>query len=217
MKLRFFITFLWALPILSLSQVPANGAGAGGSAVLRSVASASGTSANEASDSGVLTDETLTEGVLTSGALADEAFTDDSTKLSMCEHLRDGGRVTVVQDSRLETLVGCTPKVYNGVSHLKTTRQGREVIAVPGYRVRVYSGNSQTKSKNEAYRIEAELKQYMPELETTVVFKTPNWRLLVGNYRTMEEAVASLRVLKKNFPVFGREMFVVNDEIEIAL
>ena len=207
MKLRFSITFLWALPILSLSQVPANGAGAGGSAVLSSGASAYESSASDA----------LTGGVLASGALAEEALPDDSTELSMCAHLREDGRVTVVQDSRLESLVGRTPKVYTGVSHLKTTRQGREVIAVPGYRVRVYSGNSQTKSKNEAYRIEAELKQYMPELETTVVFKTPNWRLLVGNYRTMEEAVASLRVLKKNFPVFGREMFVVNDEIEIAL
>lgn len=212
MKLRFFITFLWALPILSLSQVPANGAGAGGSAVLSSGASANATSAYESSASGA-----LTGGVLASGALTEEVLPDDSTELSMCAHLREDGRVTVVQDSRLESLVGRTPKVYTGVSHLKTTRQGREVIAVPGYRVRVYSGNSQTKSKNEAYRIEAELKQYMPELETTVVFKTPNWRLLVGNYRTMEEAVASLRVLKKNFPVFGREMFVVNDEIEIAL
>ncbi len=212
MKLRFSITFLWALPILSLSQVPANGAGAGGSAVLSSGASANAASAYESSAS-----DALTGGVLASGALAEEALPDDSTELSMCAHLREDGRVTVVQDSRLESLVGRTPKVYTGVSHLKTTRQGREVIAVPGYRVRVYSGNSQTKSKSEAYRIEAELKQYMPELETTVVFKTPNWRLLVGNYRTMEEAVASLRVLKKNFPVFGREMFVVNDEIEIAL
>ena len=212
MKLRFSITFLWALPILSLSQVPANGAGAGGSAVLSSGASANAASAYESSAS-----DALTGGVLASGTLTEEALPDDSTELSMCAHLREDGRVTVVQDSRLESLVGRTPKVYTGVSHLKTTRQGREVIAVPGYRVRVYSGNSQTKSKNEAYRIEAELKQYMPELETTVVFKTPNWRLLVGNYRTMEEAVASLRVLKKNFPVFGREMFVVNDEIEIAL
>ncbi len=135
----------------------------------------------------------------------------------LCEQMRSQGRVTLQQDTRLESLLGRNQKTYNAASHLQTSKNGQEVMYTSGFRVRVFSGNNQTVSKNEAYKIESELKEYLPELETYVVFKTPNWRLMVGNYRTMEEATAALRDLKKKFPVYGREMFVVKDEIEIAL
>lgn len=135
----------------------------------------------------------------------------------ICEELRNTGNVTLRHDPLLEELLGRNSKVYNAASHLQFNRAGERVIIASGYRVRVYSGNNQTTSKNEAFSIEEELKHYIPELETYVLFKTPNWRLLVGNYRTQEEATAALRSLKKKFPIYGREMFVVKDDIEIKL
>ena len=84
-----------------------------------------------------------------------------------------------------------------------------------GYRIRVYSGNQQNTSKSRAYGIQSEMNASMPELKTYVVFKTPNWRLLVGNYRTSEEANAMLRELRRQFPAYGKEMFVVKEEIEL--
>ena len=146
----------------------------------------------------------------TSTTSVGEAFT-------ICEHLRQQGNVELVQDPRLEELLGKNSKIYNAASHLQVNKSGERVIVAPGYRVRVFSGNNQITSKNEAFKIEDELKFYIPDLQTYVLFKTPNWRLLVGNYRTQEEATAALRTLKKKFPIYGREMFVVKEDIEIPL
>ena len=129
---------------------------------------------------------------------------------SISAHLRASGRVELQQDPRLEELLCPRPNALR-------TGAGGEVYYAAGYRVRVFSGNNQVQSKTLAYQIEGEMKDKMPDLQTYVVFKTPNWRLLVGNYRTSEEAIAALRDLKKAFPERGREMFVVKDEIELPL
>ena len=137
--------------------------------------------------------------------------------VTISQHLRNSGRVTLHQDKRLEALLGREHHSYNLASRTQMNKAGQQIITTSGYRVRVFSGNNQITSKNEAYKIEKELLESLPDLKTYVIFRTPNWRLLVGNYRTMEEAAASLRTLKKRFPVYGREMFVVKDEIEIPL
>lgn len=131
----------------------------------------------------------------------------------ICEHLQSTGRVTVQQPQRLYDLLTRQPKIYYAGRNNTPREDGR--IVTQGFRVRAFSGNQQQVSKMEAQKIEKELKEFMPELETYLIFKTPNWRLMVGNYRTSEEAQALLRTLKQKFPVYGREMFVVKDEIEL--
>lgn len=150
-------------------------------------------------------------------AQVSENGTRANTSITISEKLRQSGHVYLVQDQRLEALLGRDAKTYNAASRVQTNKAGHQVLTTTGYRVRVFSGNNQITSKNEAYKIEKELLEYMPDLQTYVIFRTPNWRLMVGNYRTMEEATASLRELKKKFPVYGREMFVIKDEIEIML
>ena len=155
--------------------------------------------------------------MVASAQVVERTTTAVGAALTICDYLRQQGNVELLQDPRLEELVGKTSKIYNAASHLQVNKAGERVIVSPGYRVRVFSGNNQITSKNEAFKIEDELKFYIPDLQTYVLFKTPNWRLVVGNYRTQEEATAALRVLKKKFPIYGREMFVVNDDIEIPL
>ena len=155
--------------------------------------------------------------MVASAQVVERTTTSVGAALTICDYLRQQGNVELLQDPRLEELVGKTSKIYNAASHLQVNKAGERVIVSPGYRVRVVSGNNQITSKNEAFKIEDELKFYIPDLQTYVLFKTPNWRLVVGNYRTQEEATAALRVLKKKFPIYGREMFVVNDDIEIPL
>lgn len=136
---------------------------------------------------------------------------------SICDQLRQSGRVSINQDTRLEALLTREAKIYNAASHLQTNKEGKQVLLTSGYRVRVFSGNNQTKSRAEAEQIRDDLKKYNPSLETYVLFRSPNWRLMVGNFRTNEEATALLRDLKKHFPVYGQEMFVVKEQIEILL
>ena len=39
----------------------------------------------------------------------------------------------------------------------------------------------------------------------------------IGNFKTREEATAMLNDMRKTFPAFGREMYVVIDEVKIPL
>lgn len=135
-----------------------------------------------------------------------------SSATGMCSHLQVTGRVQLLQDGRLTDLIGTQPKTYYA-GQTKTNSNG--TVTAMGYRIRVFSGNQQNASKNRAYAIQKEMNELMPDLKTYVVFKTPNWRLLVGNYRTTEEANAMLRELRHEFPAFGKEMFVVKEEIEL--
>ena len=135
-----------------------------------------------------------------------------TSSTGICSYLQVTGRVQLLQDGRLTDLLGTHPKTYYAGS-TKTNSQG--VVIANGYRIRVFSGNQQNTSKNRAYAIQKEMNDQMPDLKTYVVFKTPNWRLLVGNYRTSEEANAMLRELRHQFPAYGKEMFVVKEEIEL--
>ncbi len=130
----------------------------------------------------------------------------------ICNHLISTGRVSLIQDSRLTALLGSQPKAY----YANPDQQDKDSAKkAKGYRIRVFSGNQQSKSKNRAYSLQTELNTKMPELSTYVTFKTPNWRLMVGDYRTTEEANSMLRQLKKEFPALGKDMFIVSSEIEL--
>ena len=130
----------------------------------------------------------------------------------ICNHLHSTGRVSLLQDDRLTVLLGSQPKTYYANPE---QQENASKVRAKGYRIRVYSGNKQATSKSRAYSIQSEMNNRMPELNTYVSFKTPNWRLMVGNFRTTEEANTTLRVLRSEFPQFSKEMFVVSSEIEL--
>lgn len=127
----------------------------------------------------------------------------------ICSHLQATGRVAIVQDSRLADLVGSNPKSYVVGS---TKQDANNVI---GYRIRVFSGNQQTVSKNRCYSIKSTIEEKMPDLPSYVTFKTPNWRISVGDFRTSEEASSMLAQLRKEFPQYAKEMFIVKEKINL--
>ena len=132
-------------------------------------------------------------------------------KSNICEHLAATGRVSIKQDARFENLL--SRESINNRQEKKATKEG--YIVTSGFRIRVFSGNKQIESKNRAYQLAKDISSKFPDLATYITFKTPNWRLIVGDFRTMEEAHAQLNELKKKFPTSGREMFIVRDEIEL--
>lgn len=128
----------------------------------------------------------------------------------ICSHLQETGRVVIEQDSRLTELVGTQPKVY-----LAGGNKADNPNVTTGYRIRVFSGNQQTTSKNRCYAIQADLNEQMPDLPTYIAFKTPNWRISVGDFRTSEEASSMLAQLRKAFPAYAKEMFIVKEKINL--
>jgi hypothetical protein len=81
------------------------------------------------------------------------------------------------------------------------------------YRIQVFMGNNQQKSKREAEAKQAQIKKVYPDMRTSVSFQSPFWRLRVGSFRTKEEAQATLLDMRKSFPSFGREMTVVSEVV----
>lgn len=115
------------------------------------------------------------------------------------------GTVTISQDAKMQLL-------------LKKQLEEREkdlYVFYSGYRVQVYMGNGQKKSKDEAYarekKMKAKLDSKMQDLTYYVSFSSPFWRLRVGDYRTYTEALVASNMIKAEFPEFSTDVMVVKD------
>lgn len=95
------------------------------------------------------------------------------------------------------------------------TKTSGTLVKTSGFKIQVFSGNDQRKSKNEAYSKQSQIKSLFPEIDTVVWFHSPFWRLRVGNFKTQGEAAQAMVELRKAFPAFGKEMYVVRDQITL--
>lgn len=126
-----------------------------------------------------------------------------------------GGRVAVYEDESIQHVLGrpmAPPRtVY-------TSADGAtQFYRMRGYKVQAFSGNNQRTSKDEAHRKQGQIKASFPELETVVLFESPFWRLRVGNFATREAAEEAMQDLRNAFPSFGKEMYIVVDEVKIPI
>lgn len=62
------------------------------------------------------------------------------------------------------------------------------------YKIQIFSGDSE-----KAKRTLSDCKQQFTELDGTIVFNTPNYKVLIGNFRTRIEAERNLVDLKKYY------------------
>ena len=124
------------------------------------------------------------------------------------------GRVTIYEDEAIKGIVGrpITPQLP-----VYTDPGGVSYVKMRGYKIQAFAGNDQRTSKNEAYRKQALINQAFPELETVIIFESPFWRLRVGNFKTREEAEEVLNEMRQVFPSFGKEMYIVSDEIKVPI
>ena len=113
------------------------------------------------------------------------------------------GNVKVYQDERIDGLLGQYQKVDS------TAINDGNYIKVMGYKIQVYSGNNQSKSKAEAESKLSLIRKDFPEQEAGISYEAPTWLLRAGNFLTQEEAEAVLAEMKQKYPWFGREMYIV--------
>jgi hypothetical protein len=62
------------------------------------------------------------------------------------------------------------------------------------YKIQIYSGDSET-----AKKALIDCKQEFNQLDGTIIFNTPNYKVWIGNFRTRIEAERNLVVLKNSF------------------
>lgn len=140
------------------------------------------------------------------------------------------GNIVIYQDEELKNLIGVN--VISSVASTNTstvadqlsgpeagpgTDAPKNFIRAKGYRIQVYSGNDQKVAKNEANYRKGAIQSSFPNMEVTVSYNSPVWRVRAGNFRTHEQANQALSEMKAKFPGFGREMRVVDDVIKIPV
>ena len=118
----------------------------------------------------------------------------------------------VNQSQSVRDLVGLSMQGENVVME-----DNHMYLKIQGFRTQVFSGNNQRTSKGEAFKKEKEVKKNFPDLPTYVSYNAPFWKLRVGDFRSHEEAYNTMRQLKKVFPSFGKEMYIVKEKIRIPL
>ena len=122
------------------------------------------------------------------------------------------GSVNILSDVKISGLIG----KYNSNPSTVIESGEEQFVKMAGYKVSVYSGNSQ-KAKEEAFSRERIIRDGFPDVSTSVTYKSPIWRLRVGDFHTNEEATMFMYELKQTFPDMGKEMYVVSDEIKVPL
>jgi hypothetical protein len=125
------------------------------------------------------------------------------------------GRVSVYEDESIAHILGRSmspPRtVYTSADGLT------QYYRIRGYKIQAFSGNDQRTSKNEAQHKQQLINNAYPNYETVVLFESPFWRLRVGNFEHRHEAEEVLKEMVKSFPSFGKEMYIVVDEVKIPL
>lgn len=115
------------------------------------------------------------------------------------------GKVTVYQDPAVATLLEGKHK----------TSGEQKVLRMSGYRVQAYAGNNTRKAKTEAYHVADKIKAQFPDLPIYTTFIPPRWLCRVGDFRTIEEADATMRKLRGTGEF--KEVSIVKDQINIPL
>jgi hypothetical protein len=135
-----------------------------------------------------------------------------SAQVSIVEELQKErvgqGKVTVHQDVAISALLG---SVY--VKDENETEP--KVLKSRGYRVQVYAGNNSRVARQEANDMAELIKTEFPELPVYAFFQPPRWLCRVGDYRSIEEADASMRRLRATGKF--KEVSIVREQINIPL
>lgn len=124
------------------------------------------------------------------------------------------GKVMVFEDKAIADVLGRSMAPPRTVY---STGDGTQYVRMRGFKIQAFSGNNQRTSKNEAYYKQGLINTSFPGQETVVTFDSPFWRLRVGNFKSREDANATLLDMRKVFPAFGREMYIVVDEVKIPV
>ena len=118
------------------------------------------------------------------------------------------GTVTIHQDARISALLGSA--YVRGENDTEP-----KVLKMRGYRVQVYAGNNSRIARKEANEVANQVKQEFPDLSVYAFFLPPRWLCRVGDYKSIEEADATMRRLKTSGKF--KEVSIVREQINIPL
>jgi hypothetical protein len=111
--------------------------------------------------------------------------------------------VNIHQDKRVNQLL----------ANRKYSNTSKEQATTNGYRVQVFSSNVQRTAKNEAFKIEQEIRETFPDETVYVNYSSPFWKVRVGDFTTQAEAKTFRSKLIDAFPTLKSEIYIVREQI----
>ena len=117
------------------------------------------------------------------------------------------GTVQVSSDSKITELIGL-------VSPEMSASQ-KDYVKTNGYRIQVFMSNDPRTARGEISERGSQIKELFPEVAIYTGYTAPNWKLSVGDFLTKDEADVFRQKLKKAIPKFGKEMYIIQDKINI--
>ena len=88
--------------------------------------------------------------------------------------------------------------------------QSKKSGTMAGFRLQIYFGSGE-KAHNQAIKIKTDFLSTNPDIKTYLLFKSPDFIIRVGNFRTKSEALKLQKALLFQYP----NAFIVADEIAL--
>jgi hypothetical protein len=109
-----------------------------------------------------------------------------------------GSKTEIVQDPRADLLVK------------KHIRINQVLNTMDGFRIQVFS-DSGISSKNKAQAVQDEFRARFPAMGAYLTFKSPNYKVRIGDFRTKLDAQRFLIELTADYP----NAFIITDQINL--
>ena len=134
-------------------------------------------------------------------------------------------RVTVIEEletpASSEGVVKITadPKIKELIGFLSpdTSLDSDNTIKANGFRIQVFMSNDSRTARGEVKAKGNLISSNFQDVKVYESYTPPYWKLFVGDFLTREEAEAFRQKLQRTVPELGKEMYVVQDKINIQL
>lgn len=111
------------------------------------------------------------------------------------------GSIEVRKDIRLDVLAAKQAEINKKAVLMNITHAS-------GYRIQIIN----TQSRDEANTIKAEMLRRFPEQKTYLLYKSPNFKVRVGNFLTQREAEPIRKMIAALYP--NRSIYLIADRVE---
>lgn len=132
-------------------------------------------------------------------------------KANISNHIEkeSGGVITINQPKQLHDKLNKSNQVV--VNNSSTEEDNGKI----GYRIQVFSDNNQRTAKTMAQNRERQIAAEFPDLNVYLIYKSPSWRVRVGDFKTRGEAEQVMHEIRKKFPAYTSEITIVVDKINL--
>ena len=111
------------------------------------------------------------------------------------------------------------PKIIEliGIVSPQTSASEKSYVKTGGFRIQVFMSNNSKTARGEMSNKLTLIKGTFPDVSVYTGYSAPNWKLLVGDFRTKEEAEVFKQKMLKSIPELGKEMYIVSDKVNIQV